>query len=924
MPYHRPHYPSPRNIRLAKARIACLVHSTLVGIAAMLLPTAFKADATEPVTLLGRFVADGAGEWGNAPSFDADASAQTIPLQGSLDGGGYTLSAWIYLDRFIDEGKDGFSSVSPATIATLSDGENALVFFSIYNKRLRIAHRMVSGFSSLTGERELPLRTWVNVTAMADSSDNLRLFQNGVPDGATSGGKARFRHRIDRLQIGSFRHRALRGRMGALAFYDGSLDQNSISALAGADSATRMDRLLDTAATGRSAVPDVAAEEYAQRRLRVADDTRLPLAAGHLVRTALIPDGKGGLPRMMTQGRTFGASRIVFDHAPEGNREDTFQGQAVFDVGNGDFRPLLPHRQPGSNPPFFGLDTEGVEPGLILLGVNPLTNKTDLLRLRLSGEEGKDFEFAEALLCNGKTFSQAYPGARLSYVGRVDADEVPDLILVKTRSVGSYYPDAPDHFWVNRPLPNSGPGRGYSVNGKWLGGENIDTYYWAKGGLSADETLSFGPMKPIYFGDEDFIVQWKTYFYSNAGVINRDGQSYLIITGDLDKLLALPLREEDDALRCEEAIPLMADDAPIQNTYIIEALAIGDIDGDGEEEIVVSGNPGSVSVLKGSTVGQFVELPVVTRGGPLAMQTLIVPTVADWDGDGYEDIIAGDASGSLMCWPGTADPEVFGEPKYLTSQGERIHIQAGYHGSLQGPNEARWGYVNPLVCDWSGQGRLDLITSDINGDLLYWERNPQNPFDLLPARPFTDAGGKKLNLPWRQRPAFVSGDDPMAREGRPGLLVIDGEGDLALATPVATGKLSIESVEKIHYTDGETVLTCGPVGAWGRGKFCWVDWDGDGRRDLLFGTNRINNIFFSDEAVEANSMPFVFRNEGSEQSPRLARPRPLHLDGKRLNFGTHITAMWPLFAEGGAIPSALLIGAEDGRIYRFEREELIP
>ena len=41
---------------------------------------------------------------------------------------------------------------------------------------------------------------------------------------------------------------------------------------------------------------------------------------------------------------------------------------------------------------------------------------------------------------------------------------------------------------------------------------------------------------------------------------------------------------------------------------------------------------------------------------------------------------------------------------------------------MQGPNKARWGYLNPLVADWDGDDLLDVITNDNHGRYL-WYRN---------------------------------------------------------------------------------------------------------------------------------------------------------------------------------------------------------
>jgi len=49
---------------------------------------------------------------------------------------------------------------------------------------------------------------------------------------------------------------------------------------------------------------------------------------------------------------------------------------------------------------------------------------------------------------------------------------------------------------------------------------------------------------------------------------------------------------------------------------------------------------------------------------------------------------------------------------YRAYTGLEIHIQPGYKGSVQGPDEARWGYIGPNVFDWNGDGIPDILASD--------------------------------------------------------------------------------------------------------------------------------------------------------------------------------------------------------------------
>ena len=114
------------------------------------------------------------------------------------------------------------------------------------------------------------------------------------------------------------------------------------------------------------------------------------------------------------------------------------------------------------------------------------------------------------------------------------------------------------------------------------------------------------------------------------------------------------------------------------------------------------------------------------------------------------------------------------EPKFLPATrvqaaGREIQVQAGYSGSLQGLQEARWGYLSPNAIDWNDDGTLDLITGDITGDyLIYLNRGTKTQPKLDAARPLY-CDGIDLHGMWRCRPALAKIGDRMA------LAIVDGD-----------------------------------------------------------------------------------------------------------------------------------------------------
>src|SRR5690606_11442058 len=121
------------------------------------------------------------------------------------------------------------------------------------------------------------------------------------------------------------------------------------------------------------------------------------------------------------------------------------------------------------------------------------------------------------------------------------------------------------------------------------------------------------------------------------------------------------------------------------------------------------------------------------------------PVGVDWNGDGYEDLIVGNAAGNL-CYienlGGT--PPKWAAPQNLAANGEEIRVPAGYNGSIQGPAEAKWGYTTPSVADWNGDGLLDIVINSIHGKVVWFENIGTRTTPKLAApRPITVEGPEK-------------------------------------------------------------------------------------------------------------------------------------------------------------------------------------
>ncbi|MBX7259260.1 MAG: FG-GAP-like repeat-containing protein [Candidatus Hydrogenedentes bacterium] len=454
----------------------------------------------------------------------------------------------------------------------------------------------------------------------------------------------------------------------------------------------------------------------------------------------------------------------------------------------------------------------------------------------------------------------------------------------------------------------------YNARGEWTNGP-IHAYVYFMRNSGTNDAPAYAEAVQLTAGDKPLDV-----FGSPSPSFNDwdgDGDLDLICSEFLDKFTYFENVGTRTAPRYAEGRYVSHAGETIRMELEMVRIASFDWDKDGDMDLVAAQEDGRVALIE--CTGKVEQgtpdfLPPVffqQEAADVKVGALATPCGVDWDQDGDDDLIVGDTAGFINFVENLdgGNPPKWAKPARLEAGGRAIRIQAGSNGSIQGPCEAKWGYTVPEVADWDQDGLKDILINSIWGEIL-WYRNTgtkgapalaeAQPIEVewegatpKPAWLWWNPKGKQLVTQWRTSPRVLD----LNRDGQNDLVVLDTEGYLAFFEGAKWGDTRKLRPGKRIFTNenGEPLrLNEKIAGKSGRRKWTFVDWDQDGRLDILLDGK---NIDFLRNVGKGDA--WAFKNEGPLDTRKLAG---------------HDTCPAIVDWDHNAIPD-LVIGAEDGFLY---------
>ncbi|WP_353929307.1 cadherin-like domain-containing protein [Okeanomitos corallinicola TIOX110] len=245
-----------------------------------------------------------------------------------------------------------------------------------------------------------------------------------------------------------------------------------------------------------------------------------------------------------------------------------------------------------------------------------------------------------------------------------------------------------------------------------------------------------------------------------------------------------------------------------------------DVDGDGDLDAVVGGAFGNLKYYENTGSTTYVAQTGTNNPFDGIVGSRNTPTLADVDGDGDLDAVVGDRDGNL---------------KYYENTGSTTYVaQTGTNNPFDGI--AVGSFISPTFADVDGDGDLDAVVGEFNGNLKYYENTgsttyvaqtgTNNPFDGIDVGSFST-------------PTFAD---------------VDGDGDLDAVVGEFNGNLNYfentgSTTAPIYVEQTGTNNPFDGIAVGSISTPTFADVDGDGDLDAVVGERYGSLNYFENDTV---------------------------------------------------------------------------
>ena len=254
--------------------------------------------------------------------------------------------------------------------------------------------------------------------------------------------------------------------------------------------------------------------------------------------------------------------------------------------------------------------------------------------------------------------------------------------------------------------------------------------------------------------------------------------------------------------------------------------AFGDLDGDGDADLLVGNSDGELRFFAnvGTVTAPEFAAPVVLPFGLSSVGSAAAPALGDLDGDGDLDLLVGNTVGDLTY---LRNDGTVSTPTFVVTGVDPFGLYAVGQNAV------------PALADLDADGDLDLVVGASGGALLVFRNvgDAQHPS-------FTLAGD-------------VAGLDALgAGFSAPALADVNGDGLVDVLAGASDGRLRLFANTGSASAPAFTLVGTSPYGLADSGFFAApaaLDLDGDGDRDVVVGTD--DGSFFFYENTGAAAVP---------------------------------------------------------------------